>query len=57
MTGADAGVFAAATTSERQSLFAALVTWTLFDPDVSSDVISKDLTSQSEPVTPSSFPL
>src|SRR5436309_3531979 len=52
MTGADAGTLAMATTNESASAFAALVRWRLFDPDVSNDVMSKDLTSQSPSVTP-----
>jgi len=45
----DAGTFAAATTSDRQSLARPVVRWRLFDGCVRNDVMSKDLTSQREP--------
>jgi hypothetical protein len=49
MIGADAGTFAAATTSDRQSPAVPLVRWRSFDGCVRTDVMSKGSTSQSEP--------
>ena len=49
MIGADAGTFAAATTSDRQSFTRPVIKWRLFDGCVRNDVMSNDLTSQSDP--------
>jgi hypothetical protein len=50
MTGADAGTFAAATTSDRQSLTRPVVRWRSFEPVESTpDGMLNDLTSQSDP--------
>ena len=50
MIGADAGTFAAATTSDRQSPAVPLVRWRLFEPGESTpDGMLNGLTSQSEP--------
>lgn len=49
MIGADAGTFAAATTSDRQSLTKPLVRWRSFEPGERADVRSNDSTSHSEP--------